>query len=399
MKVLHVVPSLLPESGGPARIVAELCRALAAAGTDVTLFSTHLEGAELTIDPSREIFEVVLFHAADGAFTGARQIYKAIKRRAHEFDLIHIHSLWNFPVTLAALAARQAKIPYVIAPMGMLSEVCMRQRHYALKRAYSWAFDRRTVEGAARMHFANPEELKTLHQGWLRYPKHFFARNGTEVGRATPVPGSFRRRFPELADRRIMLFFGRLHAIKGLELQLQALERLIPKYPDLMWVLVGPDGGDSERLHAQVRAAGLDAYVKWVGPIMGDERFAAMSDADVLVHTSLYECQSMTINEALAVGVPLVVTDSVNFCEVQTSGAGYVVKRDAEELAKAIDSILETPEKHEEMRNAGRRFAAAELSWPKIALHLSEMYSEVQAEVENKGRVHEAGKAATAFTS
>ena len=73
MKVLHIVPSLLPESGGPSRAVPELCRALAAAGTEVTLFSTHRAGNGITIDPAREPYEVVLFPASDGSFAGARQ--------------------------------------------------------------------------------------------------------------------------------------------------------------------------------------------------------------------------------------------------------------------------------------------------------------------------------------
>src|SRR2546421_12637845 len=112
MRVLHIVPSLLPDSGGPSRTVPELCRALAASGTDVTLFSTHVQGNGLTIDPSREPYEVVLFPAADGSLGSAHKLYKAIGQRAADFDLVHIHSLWNFAVTFAAAAARRVGLPY-----------------------------------------------------------------------------------------------------------------------------------------------------------------------------------------------------------------------------------------------------------------------------------------------
>lgn len=389
MRVLHVVPSLLPESGGPARIVPELCRALADSGTDVTLFSTHVQGSGLSVDPTQEPYDVVLFPAADGALSGARQIYKAIKQRARDFDVIHIHSLWNFTVTWAAAAARRAKTPYVITPFGMLSDVCLRQSNYALKRASSWIYERRTIEGAARLHLANPDELRTLHQGWFRYPKHFFGRNATDVGPVTAPRGSFRKRFPELVDRRIMLFFGRLHAIKGLDLQLQALKRLLSQYPDMIWVLVGPDGGEWQRLHALIRSAGLEAHVKWIGALMGEERFSALVDADVLVHTSLYECQSMTINEALAVGVPLVVTDSVNYSEVQTAGAGYVVRRDPDEVARAIKTIFQAPEMSEGMRAAGRRFAVEELSRDRIAGIINAAYGEVLSGLDQSSGLRE----------
>jgi glycosyltransferase involved in cell wall biosynthesis len=390
MRVLHVIPSLLPKSGGPSRTVPELCRALVASGTQVTLFSTHVPGNGLTIDPKQESYEVVLFPAADGSVAGARQMHRAITVRSTEFDLIHIHSLWNFTVTLSAAAARQAGVPYVLAPRGMLSDACLRQSRYSLKRAYARAYDHRTVEGARRLHFLNADEQKASQNNWFRYPAHFLARNGVDLNMEGIRPGTFRARFPELEGHRIMLFLGRLHAIKGLDLQLQALDRLVSKYSDLVWVLVGPDDGEWQRLQTLIESAGLEGNVKWIGPLMGNERFSALVDADVLVQTSLYECQSMTVNEALAIGVPLVVTDSINYGEVQSGGAGYVVSRDSTELANAIDAILAAPDLGDSMRSAGRKFAAAELSWSKIAAIVNAAYGEVIAGVTNQKQLQDA---------
>lgn len=398
MKVLHVVPSLLPESGGPSRVVPELCRALAAAGTQVTLFSTHLPGQGLTIDQKREPYESVLFPAEDGSLAGARQIHAAIKRRSGDFDLIHITSLWNLTATGAAAAARRVKKPYIIAPMGMLSDTCLRQKHYRLKRAYSWIYDRRTVEGAARLHLANADELRSLRSTWLRYPKHFFAHNGTSVPDSEDQKDAFRRMFPELGDRRLMIFMGRLHPIKGLALQFRAFELLAKKFPDLIWVLIGPDEGEWLRLHELIREAGLKSRVKWIGFLPGEERFSGLANAAVVVQTSLYECQSMTVNEALAVGVPLVVTDSVNYSEVQTAGAGYVVRSNPEELATAIESVLQDQEKSDKMRVAGRRFASQELSWATIATNLNASYREVISESRRLVQINEANAGETLFT-
>jgi glycosyltransferase involved in cell wall biosynthesis len=162
-----------------------------------------------------------------------------------------------------------------------------------------------------------------------------------------------------------------------LDLQLLALERLIPKYPQLIWVLVGPDHGEWERLSGLIQRSGLESHVKWIGPLTGGERFSAIADADVLLQTSLYECQSMTVNEALAVGVPMVVTDSINYGEVQSAGAGYVVTRDSVALAAAIDSILESPNTNIAMRNAGRKYAEENLSWPIIARVVVAAYEEM----------------------
>lgn len=386
MKILHIVPSLLPESGGPSRAVPGLCRALTSVGTEVTLFSTHSAGNGLTVEPSQEPYEVVLFPATNGSLAGARQINKAIKARAGEFDLIHVHSLWNFTVTWAAAAAREAKIPYVIAPRGMLTETCLRQHHYGRKRAYAGTFDRQTVDGAARLHFLNEEEWRASQNGWFRNPEHFLARNGVDLSSDGVRPGSFRARHPELKDRRIILFLGRLHAMKGLDLQLRALQELTPKFPDLIWLLIGPDDGEWRRLDSLIKNRGLESHVKWLG-VMGDERFSAIAEVDVLLQTSFYECQSMTVTEALAVGVPLVVTDSINYGEVQSAGAGYVVKRDPIELAQAIQVILASPDGGAAMRRAGRRFAARELQWSRIATRINSAYGEVLSGVVNQKKL------------
>lgn len=377
MRVLHVIPSLLPESGGPSRTIPELCRALAGTGTEVTLLSSHVSGNSLTIDPLAEPYEVVLFPADDGSLRSARQIHEGIIRRSRDFDVLHIHSMWNLTVTFAAAAARKVRMPYILAPRGMLSDVCLRQSSYSLKRAYALSYDRRTVEGAGSLHFLNADERKASQNNWFRYPESFLAPNGSELRPDQILHGAFRRRFSELDGRRIMLFLGRLHSIKGLDLQLEALAQLKPRYPDLTWVLIGPDAGEWQRLDTKIRSRGLSANVKWIGSLMGDERFSALVDADVVVQTSLYECQSMTVNEALSVGVPLVVTDSINYSEVQNCGAGFVVSRDSTELANAIDKILQRPDKGEAMRLAGLRFATNELSWSKIAAVVNDAYSDV----------------------
>src|SRR5258708_38667684 len=132
--------------------------------------------------------------ASNGSLAGARRISKAIRQRATDFDLIHIHSFWNFTVTWAAAAARNANIPYVIAPRGMLSETCLRQHRYGVKRAYAGTVDRRTVEGATRMHFLNEDEWRASQNGWFRYPDHFLARNGVGLDLESVRPGLLRTR-------------------------------------------------------------------------------------------------------------------------------------------------------------------------------------------------------------
>jgi glycosyltransferase involved in cell wall biosynthesis len=111
--------------------------------------------------------------------------------------------------------------------------------------------------------------------------------------------------------------------------------------------------------------------------MMGPERLAALAEADVVVHTSFYECYSTIVSEALAVGAPLVITDTVHRPEVERAGAGRVVSRDADELACAVEEILQSPERAESMRVAGRHYAARSMTWERAARNLNTVYKEL----------------------
>ncbi|HEX8847107.1 MAG TPA: glycosyltransferase [Pyrinomonadaceae bacterium] len=382
MRVLQVIPSVTPESGGTGRSIPALCKALAKAGVETVLYTAHTPGDNLTIEPGHEPYEVRMFTAGAGRLYASYRMFREIRSRGSEFDLIHLHSIWNPIVTAAAAAARKRGIPYILSPHGMLNKTCL-QRQQTLKRICAALYERNTVEHAMSLQFSSSAECRDSRVRWFNYPEHFLAPNGIELNDAEIEAGAFRRRFPELADKRIMLFLGRLHAIKGLELQFQALEKLVGQYPELRWVLIGPNEGEWERIQKLVRASGLDSYVRWLGPIVGPERLAALADADVVLQSSFYECHSMTINEALAVGAPLVITDTANFDAIESAGAGYVVPRDSSKFANAIDSILQSPEGAAQMRLAGRRFAAEQLDWAYVAAQIKEAYAEILSRARN----------------
>jgi glycosyltransferase involved in cell wall biosynthesis len=330
----------------------------------------------MTIAPEGQPYNVELFSSKAGLPFAARKLSRRLASDKTRFDLVHIHSLWNIVATLSAQAARRAGVPYVLSPRGMLDEVCLDRRR-TLKRFYAALFERRTIEGGSLLHFLNDAEAGGSRVTWFNYPPHFIAPNGTNVVAAAVERGAFRRRFPELKDRQLMLFLGRLHPIKGLDLQLQALSKLVPNNPRLLWLLIGPDDGEWQRIHREIQRLGLEGHAQWLGPMMGEERLAALADSDVIVQTSFYECHSMTVGEAMAVGTPLVITDTVNRPEVERAGAGLVVGRDADKVASAVEEILRSPERGELMRAAGRRFAGQHMTWNGIAHEMNAAYREI----------------------
>jgi glycosyltransferase involved in cell wall biosynthesis len=388
MRVLHVVPSLDPETGGPARWVPALCRALRAAGVAASICTFRRADSTAAIS-SEESLRVRSFVPLKGTREfPTPAFYREIVREIEQVDLVHLHSLWNPAISVTALACRQVRVPYLVSPMGMLQATAMFRR-WPLKQAYYWLCERRTIVGAAAFHFFTEAEASDS-QRLLRHGRpRSVVPGGIDPRIAAGLePGRFRRAYPALAGKRLMLFLGRLHWSKGLEVQAEAFARLGPEFPDLVWVLIGPDGGQWRRLSRHLSANGLARRVLWTGLLPQGRCLDALADSDVFVLTSRHEAHSMAMNEALAVGVPVVITDTVRFDEVRAWGAGRVVAREAREVAAAVADILAHPEGADRMRRAGHRLVAERLAWPKVAAAMVKAYHGILADGDAPGRKH-----------
>ncbi|HJU05318.1 MAG TPA: glycosyltransferase, partial [Nitrospiraceae bacterium] len=204
--------------------------------------------------------------------------------------------------------------------------------------------------------------------------------NGIDPSLRTNVAtGRFRHAHPNFIGKKILLFSGRLHPSKGLELQLHALAVLVKQFPQVMWVLVGPDQGMWARLRHEACSLGLESYVFRTGLLPHEQCLEALADADVLLLTSHHEAHSMAMNEALCLGVPIVMTDTLHFKEVQEAGAGYVVPWDPGSLAAAVADILQHHDRAVSMRQAGLRLVTDRLAWPKVADAMVRAYEHILA--------------------
>jgi glycosyltransferase involved in cell wall biosynthesis len=152
---------------------------------------------------------------------------------------------------------------------------------------------------------------------------------------------------------------------------------LSERFPDLAWVLVGPDEGVWTSLSRLISDLGIQQRVAWMGQLPHERCLEALVDADVFLLTSRHEAHSMAMNEALAVGVPMIMTDTVGFNEAEQWGASKVVPVDPGSVADAIAEVLESPETAARMRDAGRRFVSERLAWPMVARAMKKTYLEI----------------------
>lgn len=370
MRVLHVVPSLDPASGGPSRSVPDLCVAQSRAGVDVALLSFS--------DPPITLagVDAHLVRPMYGTRQGVTPAFaRALTREMAKADLVHLHSLWNPPITIAARAARRARQPFVLSPRGMLQDVS-RSRKPVLKRLAS-PMVRAMVSGAAGLHFLTEAELQGSRSFSLGPSAVVVIPNGVDPDLRDDVKvGAFRAKHPEAGDRAIILFLGRLHWSKGLDLQLDAVSIIARSRDDIVWMLVGPDEGEWRELSKEISARGLTDRVTWVGPVSRQESLEALSDSAVVLLTSRHEAHSMAMNEALAMGARLIITETVGFPTLAAIGAARITPSDPERIAVAIQETLED----ETLTNeAARRFAREHLAWSVVAEEMIGFYEALLA--------------------
>ncbi len=196
--------------------------------------------------------------------------------------------------------------------------------------------------------------------------------------RTLPPRGALRTRWG-LHDEPVVLFLGRLHFKKGLDLLIPAFDALRRELPDAQLVIAGPENDDyGAKVRGWVRERGLDQAVHFVGMLTGDDVVQAYVDADVFALPSYTENFGMTVAEAMACGLPVVISDQVNIhAEVAHAGAGVVTRCDAAEVANALHTLLGDVERRRTMGQAGRRLVQQRYTWPLVVEALTREYEAV----------------------
>jgi glycosyltransferase involved in cell wall biosynthesis len=249
----------------------------------------------------------------------------------------------------------------------MLDPWSLSQR--SLKKRVAMAMGYRTMlNQAAFLHCLNADETRLLKPLRLTCATRTIP-NGIfpEEFALLPARGTFRQQHPELGDAPYVLFLSRLHYKKGLDYLARAFEILATKVPNLRLVVVGPDGGARADFEARVAGAGLADRTHVLGPLYGTEKLAALVAAAAFCLPSRQEGFSMAILEAMACGIPVVISENCNFPEVALASAGCVVPLEASALADALLRVVANPIAAKQMGECGRRLVRQHYTWPAIA--------------------------------
>lgn len=302
---------------------------------------------------------------------------KALRSRLREIirqsDGLHIHGLWEEHCAVSASIAHSLDTPYIISAHGMLEDWAFRDKGFK-KRIYSAVVERKNLSRAVCLRALTTGEVADYRRLGLSNPIAVIP-NGVEA----PVhigAGPFLEHFPELKGKQIALYLGRFHHKKGLDVLCRAWSSLRGRYPDAQLVLAGHDAGaEAERIHAMVRELGLDHSVTFTGILRGELKWSALSAAGVFVLPSFSEGFSMAVLEALAMGVPPIITQACNFPEVKERSCGWVIDPEEQPLREALEEALSAPaEAMAEMAARGRELIRSRYTWESVGVQMAQVY-------------------------
>jgi glycosyltransferase involved in cell wall biosynthesis len=363
VRILQVVPTYLPATryGGPIVSVHGLCRALAARGHEVHVFTTNVDGdrtSDVPVGIAVPLDDVNVHYFAS---TIKRTYYSPAMRHAlraaGEFDVVHLHSVFLWPTYAAARAAERAHVPYVVSPRGMLVPELIDRKSRLVKRAWIRLFEKRTFRESALVHFTAQREYDDARRTGIPIPDAVIIPNGVDV--AAGQPG---------VRREELLFLGRINWKKGLDRLIEAMRIL----PEARLIVAG---NDEENYRAALPHA---ENVRYLGPVSGEAKEELLRGAAALVLPSYSENFGNVVLEAMAAGTPVVVTPEVGLAEeVERAGAGVVVPNDPPLLAAALRALLADPARRAEMGRRGRAAVEARFTWPRVAAQMEEAYARI----------------------
>jgi len=332
VRILHTISSVNPAGGGPIEGVRQLGKVNTLSGHTVEIASLDEPNASFLKDFG---FPVHALGPSSLGYCLAPRYVPWLRDNASKYDIIIVNGIWQYTSFGAWRALGQSSTPYVVFTHGMLDPWF--KRRYPLKHFKKWLYwpwaEYRVLRDAAAVLFTCEEERLLARQSfWMYSVKERVVNYGTAepTGSREDERRQLFNRFPELVSKRILLFMGRIHPKKGCDVAIQSFAATLAEDPRWHLVIAGPDQtGWKSSLQSLAAKLNISDQVTWTGMISGSLKWGLIKSSEVFFLPSHQENFGIVVAEALACGVPALISNKVNIWrEVQNDGAGLVANDD-----------------------------------------------------------------------
>ena len=360
----------------------QLSRGLVRAGADVRVVTTDIDGAQrlsVTTDRWTSYDGIPVWYARTrgGPLLYAPSASRAISERMPLADcVINSGTLWSHIGFASWRAARRHGTPSLTYVRGLLDPWAFNFKPWR-KRAYWHLVGRRLLRDSTVVVALSESERRVLRTAH-RVGRIEVIPNGAALEDAVLPRGVLEARLPELSGRRYVLFLGRIHAKKGLDLLMEAMAQPAVEATDVAFVVAGPVDREYAREWQQLlRRHPAGGRVIAPGAVEGELKAALLQHAELFVLPSYSEGLPVAVLEALAAGCAVVVTRACNLPQVADARAGVVIEPDAGELATALRTLLTDDPRRRAMAANARALARREFDWDVIARRTLQLCREV----------------------
>ncbi|MFH1645295.1 MAG: glycosyltransferase [Candidatus Omnitrophota bacterium] len=386
MKVLHIIPGLSPNYGGPTETVIKFCKALHRKGIAVELITTDADvNGNLEVEHNEPVLEygfpVRYFKAPFFRRYGfSPDLGKWLKDNAKMYDIFHIHSVMSYTIFPACFYALKYNIPYIIRPCGMLEPEVLSKKYVGkissmigyMKKMFFLKLIKERLEKASSMHFTCEQEMEKA--GFLDFNVKGFV---LPMGIEEEFDSSARDKISN--KRKTVLFLSRISPKKGLDLLIPALGRLAEEGKDFDFVIAG--NGEEKYVNyikLLVKKYKVESRTVFKGFVQGAEKRKLLESSDIFVLPSYSENFGMAVIEAMSAGIPVIISNKVGIHrELNSQKAALVVECNIEHISSAVKSLLEDESFAKDIAANGRNLAGTYYNVNDITERVVKIYEEL----------------------
>ncbi len=330
MRLLRVITTVNPKGGGPMEGIRQITPVLTALGHETELACLDAPDAPWLADCPLKVHALGPGRTSYGYAPG---MLPWLRQHAPEFDAVIAHGLWQYGSFAVWRALHGSRTPYFVYTHGMLDPWFKRTyplKH--LKKSLYWPWgEYRVLRDARAVLFTCEEEKRLARQSFRLYrANEAVVSYGTAGPKGDPAAlrAAFLASFPDLSGKRLILFLSRIHVKKGCDLLIEAFSRVAASDPALHLVMAGPDQeGIQPGLQRLAEERGIGDRLTWTGMLAGDKKWGAFYASEAFALPSHQENFGIAVAEALACGLPVLISDKVNIWrEIEADGAGFVAE-------------------------------------------------------------------------
>jgi len=390
MKILNVLPAYEPAwaFGGVVRCMSNLCRAMAEAGADVSVYTTNVDGRggllETPLGKPVNLggVKTTYFPSTFGrkSVWDSRALLRTLNRTFEDFDIVYVSAIWQQIGITTGRIAKKRGVPYVVGAHGSFDSELLKVSR--LRKLLWWRlFLNSNLRYCSGLHLTSEYERRQAVILGTEFP-HFIVPNCIRPD-AFEMPeslgSSVRKTFRILPDAPLLMSIGRTDPKKRLDIILDAFEVIHRACPDSHLMFVGEYENDYG-LEIKRKSDAMEAseFIIWAGYRSGDDLKGCYVAGDIFILPSMDENFGMVVTEAMAAGMPVVVSDHVGVAEdVARTGSGIVTKVHADDMARAVLELLSDSERMRGMGEQARKTAKKLYSGPKVAQQMIEAFEGV----------------------